>query len=92
MKPRIIGGTGNPPFLAAVARELGTEPEERVLERFPDGELHVVVGRAQRGEHVFIVQSTGPSVDEHLIELAMLADACRRAGAARVTAVIPYFG
>ena len=71
---------------------LGIDAEERLVERFPDGELHVVLGRSQRGEHVFIVQPTGPPVDEHLVELVMLADACRRAGAARVTAVVPYFG
>ena len=79
-------------MLAATARVLGIGVEERILERFPDGELHVVLGRSQRGEHVFIVQPTGPPVDEHLVELVMLADACRRAGAARVTGVVPYFG
>jgi ribose-phosphate pyrophosphokinase len=90
--PRLVGGTGNPTLVAALARALGTTAEECLVERFPDGELHVVLGRSQRGEHVFIVQPTGPPVDEHLFELVMLADACRRAGATRVTAVVPYFG
>ena len=88
MAPRLVGGTGNPTLLAATARRLGIDAEERLLERFPDGELHIVLGRPQRGEHVFIVQPTGPPVDEHLIELVMLADACKRAGAARVTSVV----
>jgi ribose-phosphate pyrophosphokinase len=92
MAPRLVGGTGNPTLLAATARVLGIDAEECILERFPDGEFHVVLGRSQRGEHVFIVQPTGPPVDEHLVELVMLADACRRAGAARVTGVVPYFG
>jgi ribose-phosphate pyrophosphokinase len=92
MAPRLVGGTGNPTLLAATARVLGIDAEERLVERFPDGELHVVLARSQRGEHVFIVQPTGPPVDEHLVELVMLADACRRAGAARVTGVVPYFG
>jgi ribose-phosphate pyrophosphokinase len=89
---RLVGGTGNPSLLAATARMLGIDAEERLLERFPDGELHVVLGRAQRGQQVFIMQSTGPPVDEHLVEVVMLADACKRAGAARVIAVVPYFG
>jgi ribose-phosphate pyrophosphokinase len=89
---RLLGGTGNPPLLDAIAHALGIVPEERVVERFPDGELHVVLQRPQHAAHVAIVQPTGPPVDEHLIELAMLADAAKRAGATRVTAVVPYFG
>jgi ribose-phosphate pyrophosphokinase len=92
MSLRLIGGRGNPTLLTATAHVLGVDIEELVLERFPDGELHVVLRRSQRGGHVFIVQPTGPPVDEHLVELVMLADASRRAGAARVTGVVPYFG
>jgi len=89
---RLVGGTGNPTLVTAIARLLGIVTEECLIERFPDGELHVVLGRSQRGEHVFIVQPTCPPVDGHLVELVMLADACKRAGAARVTGVVPYFG
>lgn len=92
MALRLVGATGNPALLSVVADSLGIEAEECVVERFPDGELHVVLGRSQRGAHVFIVQPTGPPVDEHLVELVMLADACKRAGAARVIGVVPYFG
>jgi ribose-phosphate pyrophosphokinase len=92
MHLRLLGGTGNPALLDATAHALGIAPEERVLERFPDGELHVVLQRSQTAAHVTILQSTGPPVDEHLVELVMLADASKRAGAARVTAVVPYFG
>jgi ribose-phosphate pyrophosphokinase len=92
MPLRLLGGTGNPALLDATGRALCIAPEERVLERFPDGELHVVLQRSQRAAHMVIVQPTGPPVDEHLVELVMLADAATRAGAARVTAVMPYFG
>ena len=92
MPLRLLGGTGHPALLDATAHALGIAPEERVLERFPDGELHVVLRRTQTATHVIIVQPTGPPVDEHLVELVMLADAAKHAGAARVTAVMPYFG
>jgi ribose-phosphate pyrophosphokinase len=65
---------------------------ETIVERFPDGESHPAVRHAIRGDDVYIVQSTGPPVDEHLVELLMLVDACRRAGAGRITLVVPYFG
>ena len=61
------------------------------VERFPDGELRPVVPGV-RGDDVFVVLSTGPTVNDHLIELLLLIDACRRAGAGRVTAVVSYFG
>jgi ribose-phosphate pyrophosphokinase len=64
----------------------------RILERFPDGELHIEVQESVRGCDVYLIQSTCPPVDEHFFELFLLADACRRAGATHLTAVIPYFG
>jgi ribose-phosphate pyrophosphokinase len=60
--------------------------------RFPDGEIEIDLRDSVRGRDVYIVQSTNPPVDRHLIELLLLADACRRAGADRLTGVIPYFG
>ncbi|HEY5012235.1 MAG TPA: ribose-phosphate pyrophosphokinase [Acidimicrobiia bacterium] len=92
MTATLVGGSGNPPLLAATAHALAIDAESCLLERFPDGETHVVLSRPQRGKHVFIVQPTGPPVDAHLVELVMLADACRRSGAAHITAVVPYFG
>ena len=64
----------------------------RALTRFPDSELHIEVQESVRGRDVYLIQPTSPPVHEHLFDLFMLADACRRAGAARLTAVIPYFG
>ncbi|MFJ9282847.1 ribose-phosphate pyrophosphokinase [Kitasatospora aureofaciens] len=89
--PRILPGTAHPTLGDAVSEALGTEPVECEVERFPDGELQPVVGHV-RGEDVYVVQPTGRDVKEHLIELLLLLDACRRAGTRRVTAVVPYFG
>lgn len=60
--------------------------------RFPDGETQVELGDDVRDHHVCLIQSTSPPVDRHLVELLLLADACKRAGAERITGVIPYFG
>ncbi|MFJ9845966.1 ribose-phosphate diphosphokinase [Kitasatospora sp. NPDC101155] len=89
--PRILSGTAHPALGDAVSEALGTEPVACEVERFPDGELQPVVGHV-RGEDVYVVQPTGPDVNEYLIELMLLLDACRRAGARRVTGVVPYFG
>jgi ribose-phosphate pyrophosphokinase len=88
----IFAGTANPPLAAAVARELGTQLGACTIDRFPDGEVSVEILEPVRRKEVFLVQPTSPPVDENLIELLALADACRRAAAASVTAVIPYFG
>jgi ribose-phosphate pyrophosphokinase len=61
------------------------------VERFPDGELRPTV-TSVRGDDVYVVQPTGPPVNDNIIELMLLLDACRRAGAARLTALVPYFG
>jgi ribose-phosphate pyrophosphokinase len=62
------------------------------VDRFPDGEIDVQVLENVRGNDVFLVQSTSPPVNDHLMELLILVDAVRRASASRITAVIPYFG
>lgn len=91
MGPRVVAGTGNPALAAAVTAALGCEPVPCEPRRSPDGEREPVVGPV-RGGDVYVVQPTGPPVGEHLVELLLLVDACRRAGAARITAVVPYFG
>ena len=88
----ILAGSANPKLAAAIGARLGVEPCRRSVERFDDGELHVELLESVRGDDVYLIQSTSAPVDEHLVEILFLADACRRAGAARVTAVIPYFG
>jgi ribose-phosphate pyrophosphokinase len=88
----LLAGDGNRELATAVARCLSVDLGACTLERFPDSELHVALGNSVRGDDVFVIQPTGPPVDSHLLELAMLADACTRSGASRVTAVVPYFG
>ena len=91
MTPMILAGSSNVPLATAIAARLGTRPIARCLDRYPDAELHVVLRESVRDQDIFIVQPTCPPADQHLMELLFLADACRRAGAARVTAVVPYF-
>jgi ribose-phosphate pyrophosphokinase len=91
MAPRILGGTASIALAADIGTALGVVPCERTIERFADGEVHVVVGERVRGDDLYVVQSTSPPADGHLVELLVVADACRRAGAARLTAVVPYF-
>lgn len=88
----LLSGSANPGLATAVAKQLGTPLAACVLERFPDGELHVELRESVRGKKVFLVQPTSPPVEQHLFELLLLADACRRAGARERIAVIPYFG
>ena len=88
----LLSGTASERLGAGVADTLGIAPVPCEIIRFPDGELHVELGQSVRGSDVFIFQATSPVADGHLMELLLLADASRRAGAGHVTAVIPYFG
>ncbi|HEX5439106.1 MAG TPA: ribose-phosphate pyrophosphokinase [Gemmatimonadaceae bacterium] len=88
----ILAGTANRPLATSVARLLGAALGRCTIERFPDGEVHVCIDESVRGLEVYIVQPTAPPVNDHLVELLIMADAARRASAAGVTAVIPYFG
>jgi ribose-phosphate pyrophosphokinase len=88
----LLAGSANPDLAGGVARALGVPLAACVLERFPDGELHVDLHESVRGQTVFILQPTSPPVEQHLFELLLLSDASRRAGAARRVAVMPYFG
>src|ERR1051325_1773514 len=85
-------GTANSPLADAVARELHVSLGHCQVERFPDGERTVRLDEPVRGRDVFVIQPTSPPVNDHLFELLVFADACRRASALRVTAIVPYFG
>ena len=91
MALRVVTGTAHPSLSDAVAGALGCTVRASPVERFPDGELRPTVTNV-RGDDVYVVQPTGPPVNENIVELMLLLDACRRAGAARLTAVVPYFG
>lgn len=90
MNAILLSGSAHPELAGAVAARLGLQPAVRALERFPDGELCVAVKEPLRGADVYLVQPLSPPADAHLVELLFLADACRRGGAERVTAVVPY--
>jgi ribose-phosphate pyrophosphokinase len=75
-----------------VEHDLGRRFAAATIERFPDGEVSVRLDEPVRGEEVFLLAATAPPVNDHLVELLALADACRRADAARIVAVVPYFG
>ncbi|MEX2583122.1 MAG: ribose-phosphate pyrophosphokinase [Gemmatimonadota bacterium] len=88
----ILSGSANRPLAEAICDALGQPLGRSRTERFPDGEIGIEIDESVRGRHVFIVQPTSPPVNDNVVELVALADACRRASAGRVTAVIPYFG
>jgi ribose-phosphate pyrophosphokinase len=88
----VIAGSANVPLAQSVSAELRVKLRERIVQRFADGELHVEIGESVRGHDVYVIQPTSLPADEHVMELLFLGDACRRAGAARLTAVVPYFG
>lgn len=92
MELTLLAGRSNPALAKATAGELGKPLARSQLHSFPDGELHVQIEESLRGHDVYLLQSTSPLAETHLLELALLADACRRAGAARLTAVMAYFG
>lgn len=88
----IFAGRANVALATSVAVDMGARLGACSVERFPDGELSVRLDEPVRGRAVFIIQPTSPPVNDHLIELLAFADACRRASAAHITAVLPYFG
>ena len=92
MSLEILTGSSNDALGEGVAKKLGVKLAPRILKRFPDGELNIEIQQSVRGCDVYLIQPTCPPVDEHFFELFLMADACRRAGATHVTAVIPYFG
>jgi ribose-phosphate pyrophosphokinase len=87
----LLSGTANRPLAEEVAQQLGQPLCQVTSKRFSDGELFVKIDENVRGRDVYIIQPTNPPA-ENLIELLLLMDAAKRASAARVTAVIPYFG
>jgi ribose-phosphate pyrophosphokinase len=88
----IFSGRANVALATSVAVELGARLGACSVERFPDCELSVRLDEPVRGREVFIIQPTSPPVNDHLVELLALADACGRAAAHRITAIVPYFG
>nr|VDD16123.1 unnamed protein product [Brassica rapa] len=89
---RIFSGTANPSLAQEISCYLGLELGKIKIKRFADGEIYVQLQESVRGCDVFLVQPTCPPANENLMELLVMIDACRRASAKTITAVIPYFG
>jgi len=88
---KIFSGTAHRTLAENIASHLGLSLSSAEVGRFPDGEIHVTYEETVRGRDVFIVQPTCGDPNEKLMELLIMIDAARRASAARVTAVIPFF-
>ena len=88
---KLLSGTGNRPLAEEIARYIGVEVCRTTVSRFADGEIFVRIDENIRGQDVFIVQPTNPPA-ENVLELLLLIDAARRASAARITCVMPYYG
>ena len=89
---KIFTGNANPKLAADICKIIGTKLGESEVKSFADGEASVSLYETVRGSDVFLVQSTCKPVNDSLMELLIMVDACRRASAGRITAVIPYFG
>jgi ribose-phosphate pyrophosphokinase len=88
----LFAGNANPVLAHDIARHLQTSLGRSSVDRFSDGEVNIELMENVRGRDVFILQPTCPPANDSLMELLVMVDACRRASAARITAVVPYFG
>ena len=98
VEPKLIAGNANRPLAEKIAKRVSFHSGQQVklidtrVERFNDGEIFVEVYQNVRGEDMFILQPTSNPANDNLMELLIMTDALRRSSAARITAVIPYFG
>ena len=89
---KVFCGNSSPSFAKTICQELQVEMGKSTVTTFADGEASVSLEETVRNADVFLVQSTCKPVNDRLMELLVMIDACRRASAGRITAVIPYFG
>jgi ribose-phosphate pyrophosphokinase len=89
---RLITGRANPELAKEIASILGVPLCDTRISTFADSETHVQVEESLRGKDVFIIQPTCPPVNENLMELLVTIDACNRASAKQITAIVPYYG
>ena len=88
----LFTGNANPALAHDIAHHLTIPVGRASVARFSDGEVNIEIMENVRGRDVFIVQPTSPPANDHLMELLVMVDACKRASAAHITAVVPYFG
>src|ERR1700674_1549038 len=91
-KLKVFSGRANVPLAEKIAQCLGDPIGKITLQNFPDGEVWCRIEEDVRGRDVFVVQPTCPPVNENLMELLIILDSFKRASAARITAVLPYYG
>ncbi len=91
-KMKLFTGNSNPALAQRIAKAMGLELGDCVCKKFADGEIAVNFNESVRGCDVFLIQSTCSPVNDNFMELLIMIDACRRASANRITAVMPYFG
>ncbi|XP_071722362.1 ribose-phosphate pyrophosphokinase 2, chloroplastic-like [Rutidosis leptorrhynchoides] len=91
-KLKLFSGSANPALAEEIAWYMGLKLGKINTKRFADGEIYVQLAESVRGCDVFLIQPTSPPANENLMELLIMIDACRRASAKNITAVIPYFG
>jgi len=91
-KLRVFTGNSNISLAQMICEHLGIPLGKAQVTKFSDGEINAEIDESVRGMDVFVVQSTCPPVNDHLMELLILIDALKRASAARINAVIPYYG
>jgi ribose-phosphate pyrophosphokinase len=89
---KVFSGSAHPELTREIAAFLGASPGQARLRRFPDSEVSFQIDENIRGTDVFVIQPTSNPVDQHIMELLIMIDAFRRSSAARITAVLPYFG
>ena len=89
---KIYSGNSNPALAKAICQYIGINLGRCNVSQFPDGETFVKIDENVRGSDVFVIQSTCPPANHYLMELFIMIDALRRASAARITAVIPFYG
>jgi ribose-phosphate pyrophosphokinase len=89
---RIFSGNANIPLGVRIAQHLGRRLDGSNVSKFSDGEINIEITENVRGRDVFLVQPTSAPANDHIMELLILCDACKRASAGRITAVVPYYG
>ncbi len=89
---KIFTGNANRPLAESICKAIGLPLGEATVTSFPDGESFVKINENVRGYDVFLIQSTCPPSNHHLMELLIMIDAAKRASAHRITAVVPFYG
>src|SRR4029077_8123777 len=89
---KVFSGSAHPELVREIASFLGVTTGQARLRRFPDSEGSFQIREKIPGAEVFVIQATSNPVDQHIMEMLIIIDAFRRSSAARITAVLPYFG